>query len=350
MKPITMPETHDIHDVLDFIESGTLTGKQLLIISNIVKTDVEFIQHELLRPCEFEHDTPVAERLCMFFKISKRFPERVYGENINKKVYYECMESIKNVENNIVWQFYVQKWDLMEKMSIPYFHLLDAYIKIFKRKNQTREDRLELLNKEFEVAREHVNTFKALYRGELVESVKRVVNKVFTYDMDWNDQKTFLTEFVKERETNKTLTLDEFADKAREKNRENIYTFDAGNIYKPDEHIQSLLWRARALSCLFEICECAKNNSMTPNILDAYNEVAQEWFEAHINHSQKDIDGFSELIKYLYNQAKTLVEYTDVRRKPSKSSARKKKKKQVEPETDEPESDEEIVLQVGTFT
>ena len=350
MKPTTMAQTYDIHDVLDFIESGTLTGKHLHIISSIVKTDVHFVEHELLRPCEFEHDAPVAERLCLFFKISKRFPERIYGEGINKKVYYECMESIKNVENNIVWQFYVQKWDIMEKLSIPYFHLLDVYVKIFKRKNQTREERLELLDKEFEIARENVKMFKALYRGEVAESVKSVVVKVFTHNMDWNDQKNYLTDFIKEKETNKTLTLDEFANKARENNRENIYNFDAGNIYKPEEHIQSLLWRARALSCLFEICECAKNNSMTPNILEAYNEVAQEWFEAHMNHSQKDIEAFSELIKYLYKQAKTLVEYTDVRRKPSKSSSRKKKKKQVEQETKESESDEEIVLQVGTFT
>jgi hypothetical protein len=107
-----------------------------------------------------------------------------------------------------------------------------------------------------------------------------------------------------------------------------------------------VIWKRRLYELAERISLEGLENSVTPNILDCFNETMQNYMEEKLKHKEGDVESLSKNLKLFFKVVKNVVELSDVRKKCVRK--RKPKKKSTSSTSssasDECSDEEEIVL------
>lgn len=101
-----------------------------------------------------------------------------------------------------------------------------------------------------------------------------------------------------------------------------------------------LTYKRRMFECAERIAQEALCGEMTPNILDCFNELMQNYMNAMFEKKEGDVKKLSENLTRFYDMVKVVCELTPTRKK---TTRKRKPKKKVVQETSS--DDEEIVLE-----
>lgn len=257
---------------------------------------------------------------------------RTYGNKYFVKCYIQICDFFKGEHYDIIKK--IER--LHNYMGGENTHTIKTIWKRCHNRKLSSEKQIERLEQEMVKVKEYERNLNEIYRLEMAEEVEREILD----DTDYNDRITWILEWKASG-----LTIQEFNALVEQHKTKTKLSIKFGKKGKEDTTLTEskynmILWKFRSYAIIQNVVEGLRTNAMTPNILDAYNECAQEWFTYQMEYCQDKIQIFTENAKTLYSAVKRAVEVTDVRKKKNR-----KKKKKVQSSSSEDESEEECVLQ-----
>ena len=105
-----------------------------------------------------------------------------------------------------------------------------------------------------------------------------------------------------------------------------------------------LTYKRRMFECAERIANEGLCGEMTPNILDCFNELMQNYMDAMLQKKEGDVQKLSENLTKFYDMIKVVCELTPARKKTTRKR-KPKKKKVVQEASCSSEDEEEIVIQ-----
>lgn len=263
---------------------------------------------------------------------------RTYGNKYFVKCYIQICDFFKG-ENLVIIKKIERLHNCMGGENV------NTINKIWKRchnRKLSSEKQIEKLEQEMVKVNEYERNLNEIYRMQMVEELEAEILD----DTDYNDRVAWILEWKASG-----LTIQEFNTLVEEDKTKTKLIIRFGNEGKPDTTLTEskynmYLWKFRSYVIIQNVVEGLRTNAMTPNILDAYNECAQEWFNYQMEYCQNQIEIFTENAKILYSAVKRAVEVTDVRKKKNRKKKKKVQSSSSEEEfhSAEDESEEECVL------
>ena len=303
---------------------------------------------------------PLPKKVILLVNCYDTYVPRIYGKKYFVKCYINIIDFC-TIEHCKV----LTSMSTLHKLDMCGIELSENIYTIFKiwkrchsQKISADEQKAKLL-KEMEKAKSYELEVNLVYRQRLAHDINE---SLLMGKSDYSEKTGWLLEWQKSGKTIEEFNKDVSNDMTETK-IEITFTKKDGT---PETHFSearfnTFLWKFRSYAIIENIVEGLQTNSMTPNILDAYNECAQEWFTAQLEVEQDNIVIITENAKTIYEAVKLATNLTAVRKKKS----RKKKKvvrvknaldsdsastdKSLDSEDEflsaEEESDEEILLQ-----